>query len=444
MKRTKLLTITAIILASLLLLVACGEEEDKSSGKRPDYFDKIENNDGTDEDIGNDLPEDDKNDSFADNITDHPSIKPFPSEDPIFKMSDKEVLESITDETASLSGMCGDSLYWHFKDGILVIWCDSKMYDYNTVNYNAPWYQLEIRRVVIADQVPNIGNNAFRGLTKLEMVSIPDSVETIGRWAFKGCTSLKEIKIPNVSSLGRAVFEDCSSLKTATISGPITYMDEEMFWKCTSLENVALPESLEQISDKTFLGCTSLKKIDIPANVKRINLSAFRDCSSLKEMNLSENIEVVSSYAFSGCTSLESVTMPGITGIGEECFYGCSSLKNVTLSEKIKIIESEAFAYCSSLRTLNIPAGTQWDIDAFHHSGLESFNMKSSSCQAPILEGCVNLKTFEFSDNATEITNPHMMFLGCVNLQEVYLPSGVEYDAAMLFKDCPNVKVINK
>jgi len=94
----------------------------------------------------------------------------------------------------------------------------------------------EIVKVIVADSVTSIGEEAFFGCENLTSITIPDSVTSIGNKAFSNCTSLKSITIPNsVTSIGNQAFFDCSSLTSITIPDSVTSIGNWAFDGCTSL-----------------------------------------------------------------------------------------------------------------------------------------------------------------------------------------------------------------
>ena len=88
------------------------------------------------------------------------------------------------------NGSCGDNLTWKFtsSDGTLTISGTGNMTNFGDYRY-VPWGSLryEIKKVVIADGVTNIGNNAFDMCNNLTSVTIPNSVTSIGNNAFNAC-----------------------------------------------------------------------------------------------------------------------------------------------------------------------------------------------------------------------------------------------------------------
>lgn len=111
---------------------------------------------------------------------------------------------------AENSGTCGPNLKWLFTDnGVLIISGKGKMNDY-TYDNKAPWYEYDIKRIIIGDGVTTIGEEAFWYCSSLTSVTIPNSVTYIGGEAFCNCSRLTSISIPNsITEIGGSAFSDC-------------------------------------------------------------------------------------------------------------------------------------------------------------------------------------------------------------------------------------------
>ena len=105
---------------------------------------------------------------------------------------------------AESSGTCGANLKWDLTDdGVLTISGEGEMTDYSFLS-RSPWYDQNIKRIIIDDSVTTIGNYAFSDCSSLTSVTIPNSVTTIGYHAFSGCiynhrTTKTNQKYPSVN-----------------------------------------------------------------------------------------------------------------------------------------------------------------------------------------------------------------------------------------------------
>ena len=185
---------------------------------------------------------------------------------------------------AGKSGFCGPHLKWHLTDyGVLTISGKGIMKDYTSWS---PWIYDSVKRVIIADGVTTIGDNAFNGCSSLTSVTIPNSVTTIGWRAFSGCSSLTSVTIPNsVTTIGGGAFGLCSSLTSVTIGNSVITIGDNAFNGCSSLTSVTIGNSVTTIGHEAFSDCTNLQKVYIGNSVKTIRTSAFNNCTSITQIS---------------------------------------------------------------------------------------------------------------------------------------------------------------
>ena len=181
----------------------------------------------------------------------------------------------------TLSGQCGDSLYWEFIEDTLHITGTGVMYNYTSDT--APWKLLvnAIKALTIAEDVTSIGSYAFNGCSSLTSVTIGESVTSIGSWAFENCSSLTSVTIgESVTSIGSWAFENCSSLTSITIPNSVTSIGSSVFSGCYSLTSVTIGESVTSIGSYAFSWCSSLTSITCEAeNPPTIGSDAFYNVS---------------------------------------------------------------------------------------------------------------------------------------------------------------------
>ena len=150
---------------------------------------------------------------------------------------DSESTELISKDQ-EISGEDG-GISWSLKNGVLTFSGKGKMTDYK---YDSkPWkaYIVSIKKVVIEDGIESIGNDAFSYCVNLKDVSIPDSVTSIGKMAFENCESLGSITIPDsVTTIGESAFCFCLSLKDITIPDSVTSIAKFAFSGCDILKDI--------------------------------------------------------------------------------------------------------------------------------------------------------------------------------------------------------------
>ena len=233
---------------------------------------------------------------------------------------------------------------------------------------------LDIRRIILPDNITEFGEYAFYGLT-LETINIPSSLRKLGnncfdenRWlsvnpliipegvteiptqCFQFCYKLKKVVLPStIKTIGILAFFDSlvddmnfpegldsigylsmhgTRLTEVVLPKTIRTIGYEAFATNYKLKRVVLPEGLTEIPDKLFSECIELEKIVIPESVTKINTEAFSDCLKLKT-NLPPKLKWIGDGAFSSC-SLDSIVFPAtMEYIGKEAFEDLEKLKKI-------------------------------------------------------------------------------------------------------------------
>lgn len=154
-------------------------------------------------------------------------------------------------------------------------------------NAEFDWY-LEIRKIIVANDVGGINS-----------------------YGLKRCVSLEEIVFPE--------------------NGKFKVLDAGVFKDCENLRHVALHGAIEDIRYNTFAGCKQMEYIVIPDSVKKICACAFDQCENLRFAFLPRSLESVEKNAFKECNNLKGVFYHrGAYEIVAEAFP-CASYEGISL-----------------------------------------------------------------------------------------------------------------
>lgn len=112
-----------------------------------------------------------------------------------------------------------------------------------------------LKKVVIGDSTPSIGNDAFMTCSGLTSVTIGNAVTTIGNRAFYYCNRLASVTIGSgVTSIGESAFLGCSSLTSVVIPNSVTSIGGDAFTYCSGLTSItSLAITAPTISNSTFM-----------------------------------------------------------------------------------------------------------------------------------------------------------------------------------------------
>ena len=112
----------------------------------------------------------------------------------------------------------------------------------------------KLKKVVLADTVKEIGDNAFRYFNSIAEISIPDSVTVIGNDAFAN-TNIRELVLPSelmeIGRIGR--MEKIRRLDFSKVSKLEVIPEEFLSWNST-LTDLVLPIGLRKIEEKLIGG----------------------------------------------------------------------------------------------------------------------------------------------------------------------------------------------
>ena len=168
-------------------------------------------------------------------------------------------------------GTIGENLNWFIdNDYTLTINQKGEMPDFTSQEEgapadNTPWreYNNSVKKVVIADGITRVGNNAFAGLSNLSEVIIANSVTSIGSYAFANTTSLKSVTLPDSLIKIESGAFGYSGLKSVNFGKSIETIETYAFFD-TYLNRIVFPGSIKTIESYAFAPFFSLiNRIDV-------------------------------------------------------------------------------------------------------------------------------------------------------------------------------------
>lgn len=294
--------------------------------------------------------------------------------------------------------------------------------------------------IKIPAKVTVIGDYAFYR-SDVEEVILPNSLKTIGEAAFYQCSSLKKINFPEkLERIKHSAFKSCIALESVDFPKEMLYIESSAF-ENSGLKHVTLPEKMihHDKNGENIFAETALKTVNIPKNFS-LETGMFADCHQLKSVKLSCG-KSVSKNCFAGCENLEDISLDSIGWFGDGAFKRCKSLKTKELTlYPYQHVRSDAFVECS-FEKVHIE-----NVDGLGTGVFKKCNLlKEVTINAPkadslinmgIFEGCSNLETVTFTDEAdTNIVSiSEYAFYGCEKLTGIKLPKNLKRIASFAFQ----------
>lgn len=231
-----------------------------------------------------------------------------------------------------------------------------------------------------------------------------------------------------------------------------------------------IPEGITGILGFAFTGCTGLKNLTIPASVVTIHDAAFNNCPNLatvvytgtlaqwcyifQDWNLLYRANTVrlEGSNIENLKKMEHIEIPsGVTQINDGAFRYLENLKSVTIPNTVESIGFCAFESCTGIEEIVIP-------DSVYSIGVTAFgkyiNEKDMSLKKVTIgknvktigdtafSGCINLEEVIIpSDSVTEIIGLGA-FLGCTSLTSIEIPKSVTRIEEQVFNGCSSLEEV--
>ena len=225
---------------------------------------------------------------------------------------DKEKENKKADKVVTSEAEMAD-LGFKFHSHTLTIVEQSVLMDDYTPNAEKPWkeYSLDTSNLTIASGIENISAHAFDDLINLTHVTIAPTVSSIGESAFYGCSKLEVIALDSakskLASIGDYAFTDCSSLEDVVLGKKIKRIGEGAFKSCDSLQKITIPASVTEIGADAFLGCPDLVIVCDNGSYAYEYATANGIDVELTDEETEEDTEE-ETFSYSGDTSEQSTT----------------------------------------------------------------------------------------------------------------------------------------
>ena len=213
--------------------------------------------------------------------------------------------------------------------------------------------------------VIGVKESAMASNSSVEELEIQENVKIIGDNAFKGCSKLKKVMLPaSLDSIGNNAFEKCSSLVLVTCAGEkpaiikentfpsneiiilvpngkvSLYQNETNWWRkytiVDTMSSVSYDDDPDEAKPGIYVVTTSEETGSTPtvALVNDIKISGEYIIPQIVTIGgVDHTVTAIASGAFENNTGLTNILIPStIETIGESAFAGCTNLKSITVN----------------------------------------------------------------------------------------------------------------
>lgn len=273
----------------------------------------------------------------------------------------------------SITGMCGDSLYWFFDTEThhLDITGKGKM---NLNKYSA-WTtkDITIHSISFSDSITSIDSYAFEEQALIEVI-IPASVKKIGNRAFANNMSLLHFEYngDGYCETGDMILYNCKNLRYFKGATRMLAYNDALdtvivtygyaltnFYTCTYIDNTHAYDT--RLSGKYDESTKKIKTFFFPSQIEVIGDYLLCNAADLGGVVIPYTTHTIGKASFLNCTSLDSLIFmgEGIESIGDSAFSHCTQLAKISLQDTLPpIIEAHTFEGVDRSIPIYVPLGS--------------------------------------------------------------------------------------
>lgn len=301
---------------------------------------------------------------------------------------------------------------------------------------NAFYQQQDIEEVYFGKNIKKVGVNAFFKCNNLTKVVFNEGLEEIAYHAFGFCVNLQKIVYPStLKTIEQEAFICCNKIKTIDYSKcKINEIRQKTYYRCVTLKNVIWNEQMKDIKSGAFRGCIEYDFSKLPTNLESIGSFAFSFNMLGNKMNIPEKVVKIEEGFLYYATIVEKVNVH----LQNKEFY---SLDGVVFNHHHELVY---FPVCHKNRRYIFPKtcislsdNSLVECEFLEYTNLKNVKEIKNNC----INWCRGLKTIVLGKELTSIGDK--CFNNCQILQDIYI---LNKEVVKIGKDCfkdtnPNVKV---
>lgn len=317
----------------------------------------------------------------------------------------------------SITGMCGDSLYWSFDTEThhLDITGKGKM----NLNKYSTWTtkDITIQSIGFSDSITSIDSYAFEEQALTEVV-IPASVKKFGSRAFANNLSLLRFEYngEGYCETGDMILYNCKNLRYFKGATKMLAYNDALdtvivtygyaltnFYERTYIDNTLAYDT--RLSGKYDERPKKIKTFFFPSQIEVIGDYLLCNAVELSGIVIPNKTKTIGKASFLNCTSLDSLIFmgEGIESIGDSAFCHCTQLAKISLQDTLPpIIEAHTFEGVDRSILIYVPLGAskrykeapywcefQNFIEPSNTSNLDEVHMQHNAAKKIFLDGKV-------------------------------------------------------
>lgn len=366
-----------------------------------------------------------------------------------------------------------------------------KIYVYNNRLDNAFNGMQNLRRIVLPNTIPAVGDYTFYNCDNLESCPLPESVKRIGTYSFYNCKKLYganitskveeiapyafyygglrqadlsgvrkmgefalyrqylegEINLASLDSIPQFAFSYCQSITGVRFSPNLKYIGYNAF-AYTGITSISIPEGCTEIESAAFQD-SKIEKISLPGSIVKMGSSAFIYTPWYR--NITDNdyqdgvlyLGKIAMWVHPKSTASSITVAEGTKAIAGTFAANKSNLVSIQIPSSLKGIGNQAFYSCTKLSDISLPAGLSYiGYQAFYGcNGLSEVTLSANiqDIRAKAFSNCKGLVRVKYdvpNDSGEQI------FSACQGLEKIIFGPNVRYIPESIASGCTNLTKI--
>lgn len=358
--------------------------------------------------------------------------------------------------------------------------------------YNMP----ELRKVTLPQSLKRLETAVFCYCKSLSELTLPDSIEFIGNLAVTDLPELTRINVPDslreMGGFEAGNYTELTNLQEVIIDpdhpyvkyqdGMLIYRDNgRLFSGCAASGDVVIPYGVTVIDDSAFINNNRLTTVSVAETVTEIGAMCFYRCENLTGVYLPGGLKEFGYEVFGACDMLSEVRFGGTQSQWDSIEFQADSMtsedEGLALTNEILVTSSIPYDTSSSaadpvssdtpaveVPEAPVPAAVPAEIrgvcgDAVEWEFVEYYDAETGEDQsylsiygygpmydyfdgtdAPWASVIGNARQISVGEGVTAIGSN--AFVGCENLNAMFVSFTVESFGERCLRDCPNLEVI--
>lgn len=298
-------------------------------------------------------------------------------------------------------GLKGDNVKWTLdSEGVVVVSGEGQMYYYD-------FYEKEYPPIYEDDRV--------------EKVIIKEGVTTVAPAMFYKCKNLKTVILEGYVFINEEAFSECENLRFVYTYKGFDEVEDSSFAISVRLDRIIAASGAKVSSfnglpiykNAYYDGEYAYQLVDGKAKLVGVDPCEVSGVVTLPEKVDGYDVAIIGSEALSKSLITKLIVPDSITKLEDEAFSGFTTLEEATVGKGITALPYAAFRYCGALKKVTLPDTiTKFDTLKKTYYGAEYDS------------------------------NVGAQFANCTSLEEIELPSELEYIPASTFSNCRSLKSI--